>query len=212
MVQLLKDNSLVASWQNFFEENYKSEIETVALEYPEKRSLIVDYWDIDRIDPKLAEELINQPYKTIFNAEEALKNIDVAVENKIILHFRVTNLPDLHKIIIRKIRANHLGKLKAIEGLVPEKIQWRNDKSGATIPTVFMRTINDQNRISEIINKAKSNKTIKRYIDLDKYEQWFHKLCKRSEETQKYINPGAFYNYLKLILFIEKNPKLFKKT
>ncbi len=101
---------------------------------------------------------------------------------------------------------------KAIEGLVPEKIQWRNDKSGATIPTVFMRTINDQNRISEIINKAKSNKTIKRYIDLDKYEQWFHKLCKRSEETQKYINPGAFYNYLKLILFIEKNPKLFKKT
>lgn len=100
---------------------------------------------------------------------------------------------------------------KAIEGLVPKKIQWRNDKSGATIPTVFMRTINDQNRISEIINRAKSNETIKRYIDLDKYEQWFHKLCKRSEETQKYINPGAFYNYLKLILFIEKNPKLFKK-
>ncbi len=99
---------------------------------------------------------------------------------------------------------------RAIEGLVPEKIQWRNDKSGATIPTVFMRTINDQDRILEIINHAKSNETIKRYIDLDKYEQWFHKLCKRSEETQKYINPGAFYNYLKLILFIEKNPKLFK--
>ena len=74
-----------------------------------------------------------------------------------------------------------------------------------------MRTTNDQNRISEIINNAKSNEIIKKYIDLDKYEQWFRKLCKRSEETQKFINPGAFYNYLKLILFIEKNPKLFKK-
>ena len=98
---------------------------------------------------------------------------------------------------------------KAIESLVPEKIQWRNDKSGATIPTVFMRTMNDKKRISEIINRAKFNNSIKNYIDLDKYEKWFYRLCKRSEKTQKYINPGAFYNYLKLILFIEKNPELF---
>ncbi|MCK5168484.1 MAG: hypothetical protein KAQ75_01290 [Bacteroidales bacterium] len=116
-------------------------------------------------------------------------------------------------IPVRLKARNGIGRYairKAIEGLVPEKIQWRNDKSGATIPTVFMRMINDQNMISEIINRAKSNEFIKRYIDLDKYEQWFHKLCKRSDETQKHINPGAFYNYLKLIFFIELNPKLFK--
>jgi replicative DNA helicase Mcm len=125
MVQLLKDKSLVASWQSFFEENYKSEIETVALEYPEKRSLLVNYWDIDRADPKLVEKLINQPYKTIFNIEEALKNINVATEEKIKLNFRITNLPDIHKIIIRKIRASHLGKLKAIEGLVKKRTEVR---------------------------------------------------------------------------------------
>ncbi|NOQ26736.1 MAG: hypothetical protein GQ564_15355 [Bacteroidales bacterium] len=99
---------------------------------------------------------------------------------------------------------------KAIEGLVPEKIQWREDKSGATIPTVFMRMMNDKNQILDIINRSKSNKVVKQYIDLDNYEKWFQKLCKRSEEVQKNINPGAFYNYLKLILFIEKNPKFFK--
>ena len=66
MARLLRDESLVALWQSFFEENCKSEIETIALEYPEKRSLIVDYWDIDKADPKLAELLINQPYKTLF--------------------------------------------------------------------------------------------------------------------------------------------------
>ncbi len=122
---MLKDESLVASWQSFFEENCKSEIETIALEYPENRSLIVDYWDIDKVYPTLTEMLINQPYKTLFNAKEALKNIDVAAEHKLQLQFRVDNLPDTQKILIRKIRANHLGKYTAIEGLVKKVTEVR---------------------------------------------------------------------------------------
>ncbi len=122
---VLKDESLVASWQSFFEENCRSEIETIAIEYPEKRSLVVDYWDLDKVDSKLTELLLNQPFKTFFNAEEALKNIDVAAENKLQLHFRVKNLPDTQKILIRKIRSNHLGKLAAVEGLVKKRTEVR---------------------------------------------------------------------------------------
>ena len=125
MVRLLKDESLVAQWENFFEEACRSDIETIALSYPEKRSLSVNYWDIDKHDPMLTDMLINQPYKTIFNAEEALKNIDVAVENKLKLHFRVDGVPDNQKILIRKIRANHLGKYSAIEGLVKKVTEVR---------------------------------------------------------------------------------------
>jgi len=125
MVKLLKDESLVSQWQKFFEENSKPDIETVALEYPEKRSLYVDYWDIDKADPKLTELLINQPYKAKYNADEALKNIDVATENKLQLHFRVTNIPDTNRIAVRKIRANHLGKLAAVEGLVKKRTEVR---------------------------------------------------------------------------------------
>ena len=125
MVKLLKDQSLVAQWQKFFEENCKSDIETVALEYPEKRSLFVDFWDIDKADSKLTDLLLNQPYKAMFNAEEALRNIDVAAENKLRLHFRVNNIPDTSKIIIRKIRANHLGRFMAIDGLVKKRTEVR---------------------------------------------------------------------------------------
>ena len=125
MVRLLKDESLVALWQRFFEEQCRSDIETIALEYPERRSLVVDYWDVDKFDPSLTELLINQPYKTVFNAEEALNTIDVAAEHKLKLHFRVRNLPDTHKIIIRKIRANHLGKFMAVEGLVKKRTEVR---------------------------------------------------------------------------------------
>lgn len=116
-------------------------------------------------------------------------------------------------IPVRLKARNRIGRYairRAIEGIVPEKIQWRNDKSGATIPTVFMRMINDQKIILEIIKRAKSNDLITSYIDINKFEKWFHRFCNRSEEKQKNINPGAFYNYLKLILFIEQNPSLFK--
>ena len=125
MIRLLKDESLVASWENFFEDCCRSDIETTALSYPEKRSLNVDYWDIDKHDSKLTDLLINQPYKAVFNAEEALKSIDVAVENKLKLHFRVHGIPETQKILIRKIRSNHLGKYAAVEGLVKKVTEVR---------------------------------------------------------------------------------------
>jgi replicative DNA helicase Mcm len=118
MVRLVKDESLTTSWQGFFEDQCKAEIETLATEYPEKRSLLLDYWDIDKADPKLAELLLRQPYKAFFNAEEALKLIDVSAEQKLQLHFRVKNIPESQKVLIRKIRANRLGTFLAIEGLV----------------------------------------------------------------------------------------------
>ncbi|OFX21200.1 MAG: hypothetical protein A2041_04885 [Bacteroidetes bacterium GWA2_31_9b] len=98
---------------------------------------------------------------------------------------------------------------KAIEEIVPEKICWRNDKSGATIPTVYMRLFNDREKIAEIITKAKNNSLILKYIDLDAYESWFEKLIQQSDQPKTNRNPGAFYNYFKLILFIEQNPELF---
>ena len=125
MVRLLKDESLVASWENFFEDHARSDIETIALSYPEKRSLYVNYWDIDKHDPGLSDLLINQPYKSIYNAEEALKGMDVCIEKKLNIHFRVFDLPDTQKILIRKIRANHLGKYAAIEGLVKKVTEVR---------------------------------------------------------------------------------------
>jgi replicative DNA helicase Mcm len=125
LVKLLKDETLVAQWQDFLEESCKSDIETVALSYPEKRSLFIDYWLVDKADSKLAELLLTQPYKAIYNAEEALKKIDVAAEQKLRLHFRVKNLPDTNKIVIRHIRANHLGNMMAIEGLVKKRTEVR---------------------------------------------------------------------------------------
>ena len=121
----MKDENLVASWQQFFEEHCKSQLETLALSYPNKRSLVLDYWKVDEVDDTLADLLLKQPYKAFFNAEEALKTIDVSLEHKMDLHFRVINLPETNKIIIRNIRANHLGTLVAVDGLVKKRTEVR---------------------------------------------------------------------------------------
>ena len=125
MVRLLRDENLLATWQNFFEDHCRANIETVALEYPETRSLKLDYWEIDKVDSQLAEMLLQQPYKAIYNAEEALKNIDVASEQKLKLHFRIKNMPESNRLLIRSIRAIHLGKLCAVDGLVKKRTEVR---------------------------------------------------------------------------------------
>ena len=124
-MRLLKDENMVTSWQNFFEDSCKSDIETLALSYPENKSLVVNFWNLDKVDHSLAEDLINQPYKALFNAEEALKNVDVAAKEKMSLHFRVVDIPETQKVLIRKIRASHLGKFSAVEGLVKKVTEVR---------------------------------------------------------------------------------------
>jgi len=99
---------------------------------------------------------------------------------------------------------------ETMKEILPESIRLRNDKSGTTIPTVFMRMVNDKNKIIEIISRSKGNEKITYYIDFEKYSKWFNLMLRRSVEQRKDINPGTFYNYLKLMLFIEQNPSLFE--
>ena len=117
MVQLLKDDTLITKWQQFLEDHYKGEIETIALSYPEKRSLYVDYWDIDKYDTTLTELLINSPYKGFYNAEVALKNINT-VNGNIQLHLRLKNPPEYIHRGIRNIRSADAGKLITTEGII----------------------------------------------------------------------------------------------
>ncbi len=113
---LLRDDRIYESWKDFFEDHCKSDIETIALSYPEKRSLEVDFSVIDKANLDLTPSLINHPYKSIFNAEEALRDIDTANPKKMKLHFRPYNLPDICKIDVSEIRARHFGKSVAIGG------------------------------------------------------------------------------------------------
>jgi len=126
MVRLLTDEKLIEPWHSFLENKYKSDIETLAIEYPKKRSLYIDYEILDKKNPELAESLIDAPVKCIFTAEESFREIDTAI-GVIRPHIRFFNLPDTCKKTIRELRSENIGKFVSIEGLVKKNTTVKAD-------------------------------------------------------------------------------------
>lgn len=116
----LKDEELISEWKLFFQDNYKNNLETISLSYPLQRSLQIDYDVLDKACPNLADSLIDNPSKNLFNAEEAVKTIDTTT-GKIELHIRLVNLPEHCRIRLNDIRGEHVGKMMSVTGLVKKR-------------------------------------------------------------------------------------------
>jgi replicative DNA helicase Mcm len=112
------EEMLVRSWEEFLRKYYKAKLNELALEYPDRRSLAVDYWDIDRHSQPLAEHLLRRPADVLFAAEKAVQCIDLPLPEPPRFHVRVQRLPDYARVPVRSLRSAHLGRFVAIEGLV----------------------------------------------------------------------------------------------
>ncbi len=107
--------------QDFFETIYKKQIEHLAYNYPDIKSLDVDYKDLENYDLSLAETLLETPSLVFEAAEIAILKIDVGVldsEVEFRPHIRFFNLPEEHTISIRDIGSEHLNKLVSVEGVI----------------------------------------------------------------------------------------------
>jgi len=116
--------SVRARWERLFEDYFKEEIENVALSYPEKKSIIFDFWDIDMYDSELGEILLEKPYAAISAAEDVISSMDTITEMPY-LHVRIKNLPEARKVEIRDLRSFHLGKFISVDGLVKKVTEVR---------------------------------------------------------------------------------------
>ena len=115
------DNPFVEKFESFFKNRCMKEIEHLVAEYPAKRSLMIDFREIEHYDFGLADELLANPDVCLEAANEAIKRIDVprlGVDDKSFEpHIRVFNLPLEKQPILRDISAAHIGKLISVEGL-----------------------------------------------------------------------------------------------
>jgi replicative DNA helicase Mcm len=114
-------NPFIPKFEEFFSTlEYKKKIEKLAHEYPQKKSLIVDYNDLDSFDYQLAEELLTHPDLLIEAAEYAVQKIEVPVLqlDKFSPNVRFRGLPADKAPLIRDISAVQLGKLFALEGVI----------------------------------------------------------------------------------------------
>lgn len=105
--------------EKFLRAYYTKDILKVVEGYPETRSLVIDFNDLDKFDMSLADELIVNPDHVIAKAEKALKNIDLPLDQEVVrINIRFKNLPPTNKRMIRELRSEDVGKFITIEGVV----------------------------------------------------------------------------------------------
>lgn len=117
-----KENPFTAKFEEFFKTKYKKHVERLVGEYPDKRSLLVDYKDLNDFDPFLANEVLDNPDYVLEAMHTAVQQVDVPALgiDTFTPTLRVHNLPMDKKPLIKHIGAQHLGKLIAVEGVVKQ--------------------------------------------------------------------------------------------
>jgi replicative DNA helicase Mcm len=114
-----QDVELTDRFGEFLRRYYDDEIKDLAQHYPtEKRSLYVEWSDLYRFDPNLADDFENQPEQFQRYAEEALRlydlPIDVTLKNA---HVRVTDSTEyLDRLRLFDLEAKHIGNYVAVSG------------------------------------------------------------------------------------------------
>lgn len=112
------DATLTEWWSDFLHEYCKAAVEAAALEWPDVRSITVNFNDIQLRNPDLAETLLQKPSHALRVGESMLHQIDVPVDPRPLLRLRVTGLPESQRIQVHRLRAEHLGRFVAVEGRI----------------------------------------------------------------------------------------------
>ncbi len=95
-----------------------------------KQTLVIDFSDISKFDPELAEEILEMPDDSIKSAEIAITHFDLPKDVKVI-HIRIKNLPESQVLKISEIRAEHINKLMMLDGIVRQKSDVRPQVTAA---------------------------------------------------------------------------------
>ena len=111
-------------WEDFLKRYCWDALVELSNYYPEKRSLLVKFTDMDIYDPNLADMVLESPDVAINAATRALRTIDtptgVTLDEA---NFRIIKVP--RRLKIRDIRSEDIGKLVSIEGLVTKATEVR---------------------------------------------------------------------------------------
>lgn len=110
-----------------FLDSKEKEIQELASLYPNKKSLVIDYQQLEEYDHTLAERLIKEPDEIIeiFKAILSEKDILVSTEDTEgletpLLHVRFKNLPKEkgYTVIVRDINSDYISLFLSTEGVV----------------------------------------------------------------------------------------------
>jgi DNA replicative helicase MCM subunit Mcm2 (Cdc46/Mcm family) len=110
-----KNRNSVLKLEEFFSNRLKDEVFAVLDKFPEEKSVIVDYNDLEIFDPDSADLLIEKPEETLEAASKSIVNIDPQRKNAQ-LNVRFKNVRN--NVPLRYLRSEFIGKFIAVDGIV----------------------------------------------------------------------------------------------
>jgi replicative DNA helicase Mcm len=111
-----KTKTSVAKFEDFFSsDKYKDKVFDALEKYPEQRSIVVNYSELEMFYPDLADLLIDKPEEVIKAAQKAIRNIDPLRKNAD-LKIRFENIRN--NVPLRFLRSKYIGKFVAVDGIV----------------------------------------------------------------------------------------------
>ena len=115
MSSIDKSKTSLTKFEEFFSTKYKDDVFNVLEKYPDERSLVIDYIDLEMFDPDLADLLIEKPDDVLIASEKAIKNIDPLMKDAD-LNIRLENLTNL--IPLKFLLSEYIGKFVSADGIV----------------------------------------------------------------------------------------------
>ena len=115
-----QDGDILLAWDDILgSSKYHLMLVDIQDNYPGKKSMMVSYSDIDAYSTDLAQYILEYPDKALELGKQSIRNMLPATwDPNHDINLRINELPKDAKIEVRDIRAKHLGRLVAIEGMV----------------------------------------------------------------------------------------------
>jgi len=111
----MEKEKVVEKFLAFLEDFYKDKILVAVTEG--KSSIEIDFRDLEKYDIELADYFLENPEEVLIQVESSLSELDPILAEKR-FHLRFFNLPEDRNIRIRNLRAEHIGKLLVVDGIV----------------------------------------------------------------------------------------------
>lgn len=113
---------IIERLDTFLRDYYRDDLGELILAYPDESSLTIDYSDVFRFDPDIADDLLDQPNSMMEYFEEAVRTYDYPIDTTPSnAHVRVENLPEEHQYIVGEYRSDDIGNYLGVRGQVTKR-------------------------------------------------------------------------------------------
>jgi replicative DNA helicase Mcm len=123
MEEEFDDSQLQQLWEEFVNLYCKEELAELEAEYPNKKSMVVDFQKIEKFNPILADFLLDHPDEALAAFEKVVKKSTAGRMNlEFNPHVRIAGIKD-NDLMIQNLSSRHIDKLITIKGIVTKRAE-----------------------------------------------------------------------------------------